>query len=243
MTDQWTDRLSEYLDDELSPDDRAAVEAHLRHCVACGAVLADLKRIVTRARGLEDRLPAHDLWPGIAARIGAVPADLEPGETRAIARARRRWSFSLPQLAAAGIALMTLSGGAAWLLHPGAAPSSVAVDPGQAPIATPGLTPALAPSGSFRVGLGPARRAAGQSYDAAVADLEGVLTAGRGRLDSNTVRVIERNLATIDSAIVQAQRAVAADSANAYLNSHLAETMRRKLELLRQAAALVTSVS
>ena len=55
--------------------------------------------------------------------------------------------------------------------------------------------------------------------------------------------VIERNLATIDSAIVQAQRAVAADSANAYLNSHLAETMRRKLELLRQAAALVTSVS
>jgi hypothetical protein len=28
-----------------------------------------------------------------------------------------------------------------------------------------------------------------------------------------------------------------------YLNSHLAETMRRKLELLRQAAALVTSVS
>ena len=231
MTDQWTDRLSEYLDDELPPDERAAVEAHLRHCVACGAVLADLKRIVTRAQGLEDRLPAHDLWPGIAARIGAAPATAERGETGAISRARRRWSFSVPELAAAGIALMALSGGAAWLLHPGA------------PIASPGLTPALAPSGSFRVGLGPARRAAGQSYDAAVADLEGVLTAGRGRLDSNTVRVIERNLATIDSAIVQAQRAVAADSANAYLNSHLAETMRRKLELLRQAAALVTSVS
>jgi hypothetical protein len=241
MTDQWTDRLSEYLDDELPPDERAAVEAHLRHCVACGAVLADLKRIVTRSRSLEDRLPAHDLWPGIAARIGASTA--EPDETRAIARARRRWSFSLPQLAAASITLMALSGGAAWLLHPGAAPTAVAVDPAQAPVAIPGLTPALAPSGSFRVGLGPARRAAGQSYDAAVADLEGVLTAGRGRLDSNTVRVIERNLATIDSAIVQAQRAVAADSANAYLNSHLAETMRRKLELLRQAAALVTSVS
>ncbi len=243
MTDQWTDRLSEYLDDELPPDQRVAVEAHLRHCVACGAVLADLKRIVTRAQRLEDRLPAHDLWPGIAARIGAAPATAERGETGAISRARRRWSFSLPELAAAGIALMALSGGAAWLLHPGAAPTAVAGDPALAPIAIPGLTPALAPSGSFRVGLGPARRAAGQSYDAAVADLEGVLTAGRGRLDSNTVRVIERNLATIDSAIVQAQRAVAADSANAYLNSHLAETMRRKLELLRQAAALVTSVS
>ena len=44
-------------------------------------------------------------------------------------------------------------------------------------------------------------------------------------------------------AIAQAERALAADSANAYLNSHLADTMRRKLELLRQAAALVSSVS
>src|SRR5690242_15855462 len=96
MSDQWTDRLSEYLDDELPPDERAALEAHLRHCTACGAVLADLKRIVTRARGLEDRLPDRDLWPGIAARIGGGS-----GEARAIdlgaERARRRWSFSLPQ--------------------------------------------------------------------------------------------------------------------------------------------------
>ena len=245
MTDQWTDRLSEYLDDELTPEERAAADEHLRHCVACGAVLADLKRIVVRAQSLENRPPARDLWPAIAARIGASPATADRSEVVAIdtARRRRRWSFSLPELAAAGIALMALSGGAVWLLHPGASTVVVANGAGAEPIVTPGLTPAMAPSGSFRVGLTPSRRAAGQSYDAAVADLQGVLAIGRGRLDSTTVRVIERNLATIDSAIVQAQRAVAADSANAYLNSHLAETMRRKLELLRQAAALVTSVS
>ena len=245
MTAQWTDRLSECLDDELTPDERAAVEGHLRHCVACGAALADLKRIVVRARTLEDRPPARDLWPAIAARISATPATANRDEALAIdgTRRRRRWSFSLPELAAAGIALMALSGGAAWLLHPVTSTAVVARGPAAEPSVTPGLTPALAPSGSFRIGLSPSRRAAGLSYDAAVADLEGVLTAGRGRLDSTTVRVIERNLATIDSAIAQAQRAVAADSANAYLNSHLAETMRRKLELLRQAAALVTSVS
>ena len=245
MTDQWTDRLSEYLDDELPPEERAAVEAHLRHCVACGAVLADLKRVVVRAQGLQDRLPTQDLWPGIAARISATPATADRDAALAIdgTRRRRRWSFSLPELAAAGIALMALSGGAAWLLHPVTTTAVVANGPAAEPVVTPGLTPELAPSGSFRVGLTPSRRAAGLSYAAAVADLEGVLTAGRGRLDSTTVRVIERNLATIDSAIVQAQRAVAADSANAYLNSHLAETMRRKLELLRQAAALVTSAS
>jgi Putative zinc-finger len=238
MTDQWTDRLSEYLDDELPPADRAALEAHVRHCVACGAVLADLKRIIARAQSLEDRAPERDLWPGIAARIGASLTAGNPDEVTPLdtARRRRRWSFSLPQLAAAGIALMALSGGAAWLLHPGATPPAA--------VATrPAAAPALSPTGSPRVALTSSRRAAGQSYDAAVADLEGVLTAGRGRLDTTTVRVIERNLATIDSAIAQAQRAVAADSANVYLNSHLAETMRRKLELLRQAAALVSSVS
>jgi hypothetical protein len=226
MSDQWTDRLSEYLDDELTAEDRAELEAHLRGCVKCGAVLADLKRVVARAQSLEDREPAHDLWPGIAARIGAAPAT---AEVVPIDRARsRRWSFSLPQLVAAGFALMVLSGGAAWLLHPA----------GQAALATrPALSPVPAVTAAATT------RSASRSYDAAVADLERVLQEGRGRLDTTTVRVIERNLATIDSAIAQAQRAVAGDSANLYLNSHLAETMRRKLELLRQAAALVSSVS
>jgi hypothetical protein len=235
MTDQWTDRLSEYLDGELPADERAELETHLRHCVGCGAVLADLKRIVARAQGLEDRGPERDLWPAIAARIGA-------GTRREV----RRWSFSLPQLAAAGIALMALSGGAAWLLHPAAT----------LPLASRPLPPVSAPrqagqpldglrQGDSQAVLAVAGRprAAAGGYDAAVADLERVLQAGRGRLDTTTVRVIERNLATIDRALAQAQRAVAADSANLYLNAHLAETMRQKLELLRQAAALVSSVS
>jgi hypothetical protein len=85
--------------------------------------------------------------------------------------------------------------------------------------------------------------AAARSYDSAVDDLERVLADGRGRLDTTTVRVLEQNLALIDRAIAQAQRAVAADSANLYLNTHLAETMRRKIDLLRQAAALVSAVS
>jgi hypothetical protein len=238
MSDQWTDRLSEYLDGEIPPDQRAELEAHLRHCVACGAVLADLKRIVTRAQGLEDRAPERDLWPGVAARIGAAA----PG-SRSVRRSgapRRRWSFSLPQLAAAGIALMGLSGGAAWLLHP-LARVPLASQP--SPTATRWEARQLPGQGDGGVLTVAARPRAERSYDAAVADLERVLEAGRGRLDTTTVRVIVRNLATIDSAIAQAQRAVAADSANLYLNSHLAETMRRKLELLRQAATLVSSVS
>jgi hypothetical protein len=166
---------------------------------------------------MDDETPRRDLWPGIATRIGATPI-------RA-ARPVRKWSFSLPQLAAAAVALMTLSGSAVWLTR-----SEVSV-PGAAPIATgvPSSTPAAIH----------ASRSAAQSYAAAVADLEQVLAGGRGQLDSTTVRVIEQNLAVIDQAIAQAQRALNADPANLYLNTHLAETMRRKLDLLRQAATLV----
>lgn len=224
MTDAWTDRLSEYLDGELPPADRAAIEAHLERCPECADTLAALRRIVVRARALEDRPPAADLWPGVAAAIGSV----EPSRRSALP-ATRRVSFSLPQLAAAGIALMALSGGTAWMLHPARGVAVIAP------------TPPAPPAGP--AGEAPVRNVAAGAYDAAVADLERVLTEGRGRLDTTTVRVLEQNLATIDRAILQAQRAVAADSANLYLNSHLAETMRRKLELLRQAAALVAAVS
>ena len=38
MHEEWTDKLSEYLDDELSPEERYAVESHLLGCAACAAV-------------------------------------------------------------------------------------------------------------------------------------------------------------------------------------------------------------
>jgi anti-sigma factor RsiW len=221
MSDQWTDRLSEYLDGELKGSERALLEAHLERCEDCQETLAGLRRVVMRARSIEDQPPATDLWAGVAERIG-VPARVTPIATR------RRFTFSVPQLLAAGIALAVLSASGAWMLHPTAGP--VVLQP--APDAAGGVTvtPVGAPS-------------AIQSYDAAVSDLEQVLEQGRGRLDTATVRVLEQNLAIIDRAIADARRAVAADSANVYLNTHLAETMRRKVDLLRQAAALVAAVS
>jgi len=218
MSDRWVERLSEYLDGELPVAERAALEAHLESCSDCRAILAGLRRVAARAHSMELQAPRHDLWPGIARRIGATPARDTP--------AGRRWSFSLPELAAAAVVLMTLSGGAVWINR-----SNISA-PAIAPVATgsglPTPTPAIH-----------ANRSAAQSYAAAVADLEQVLAGGRGQLDSTTVRVIEQNLAVIDRAIAQAQRALNADPANLYLNTHLAETMRRKLDLLRQAATLV----
>ncbi len=218
MSDRWMERLSEYLDGELPEAERAALETHLATCSDCPVVLADLRRVAARVRSMAVQAPGRDLWPGIASRIGATPLRARP--------IGRRWSFSLPQLAAAAVALMTLSGGAVWLTRSNvSAPATVPIAASE----SPGTTPAAIH----------ASRSAAQSYAAAVADLEQVLAGGRGQLDSTTVRVIEQNLAVIDRAIAQAQQALNADPANLYLNTHLAETMRRKLDLLRQAATLV----
>jgi anti-sigma factor RsiW len=226
--DPWTDRLSEYVDGELPEWERHALESHLESCADCSLIVSDLRRVVRRARTLKNPPPATDLWPGIAARIGAgtakAPDVVDLGAQR---RVRRRWAFSLPQLAAAGIALMTVSGGTVWFLS-GSARQPVALAP----------VPSSPPENAAAVNVA-MRPNASQSYAAAVADLERVLAEGRGKLDTTTVKIIEQNLAAIDRAIAEAQRALDADSGNMYLNTHLAETMRRKLDLLRQAAALV----
>jgi hypothetical protein len=50
--------------------------------------------------------------------------------------------------------------------------------------------------------------------------------------------VVEENLAIIDQAVDEARQALAQDPANADLGGYLLETRRRKLDLLRHAAAL-----
>src|SRR2546426_554958 len=123
MTDQWTDRLSEYLDGELAAAERSALEAHLAGCAACASTLDELRRVVARARALDDRPPTTDLWQPIAEQIG-ITSEAHRVASLEQQRARRRVSFTVPQLTAAAIALMVLSGSTAWLWlgQPGAPP-------------------------------------------------------------------------------------------------------------------------
>jgi anti-sigma factor RsiW len=226
MNDQWTDRLSEYLDGELLTGERTALEEHLVGCMACRATLSELRRVVARAQALDDTPPAADLWPAIARRIGAGTAS--DVTDLGVYRARRRVSFTVPQLAAAGIALMLVSGSVVWkVLSRGATP--VAVTP-----APPAIAPAIAPLPDGA----PAAWSGDASYDLVIARLEQLLAENRTALDTATVRVLEKNLEIIDRAIAEARAALAADPASAYLNHHLARTMRRKVDLLRQASAL-----
>ena len=218
MNDQWTNRLSEYLDGELDGVERGALEAHLATCGECRVTLGELRQVVARAKMLEDRPPQQDLWAGI--RAGLTPgigARLTPGRRPGVSR---RFSFSIPQLLAASIALVLLSGGGAWLaLTPDAVPQR----------RRPGalVTPVTWTSRT----------------DLAVAELQEALTRNESRLDTATVRVVRQNLAVIDRAIAEARAALENDPGNTYLNLHLAATMRRKVELLRRINAIAAARS
>lgn len=222
MNDQWTDQLSDYLDDELDQSQRVALEAHFAGCEACTQTLAELRRVVGRAQAIDDQPSTNDLWPGIAVRIGVSTDEM------ARRRAQRRVSFTVPQLIAASLLLVAASAGVVrLLLRDDRKPEPVAGTP------SPQVQPTLA-NWSTRVDT---------SADQAVAELRIAMTEGQrtGRLNPVTVRKLEHSLAVIDTAIAEARRALVLDPNSTYLNHHLADTMRLKLEFLREANRIATA--
>ena len=242
MTEHWTERLSDYIDEGLSPAERDACEAHLLACAECREVLGELRVIVAEARALEDYEPDHDLWTGIQSRLRTTPLAIDRSAQskvegrRSSVRApvrRRVFALSMPQLAAAALACAVIGGGGV-LVATGAfgptTPVATAPPSGAGPSGGPSVTSVAVLPGE-------------EAYDRAVSDLRAVLSAGRSRLKPETIAVLEENLATIDRAIEQSRRALEADPANPYLNAHVQAAMRRKLEVLRRAADLVSAQS
>jgi hypothetical protein len=211
MTHPSTERLSEYLDGELDVEAERDTAAHLAGCPNCADLLAELRRVLVRAQALEDRPPRDDLWPGVAAAIGAAPP--------------RRWRVQVPVplLVAAGLALLLLSGTVVTLLLRSRT-TAVAVIPPR---------PASADSAFRNASVEDPR-----GYDVAVKALSEELAENAGNLDSTTVRIVQQKLALIDRAIAEAEKALQADPANSYLHGHLTHTRLRKLDLLRRAATI-----
>ena len=219
LHDPWTARLSEYLDGELDAPERLALEAHLATCPECRTVREELERVLARARRVEYREPARDLWSGLQASI----------TTTAPRHRRRVVTLSLARLVAAAAIVAVVAGGVAWGIATKRAINATAVvvtrDTGSD-------VPALRTSRSAATAVA--------SYRDAAADLERALEAGRSTLRPETMRVIEENLRAIDLAIAQADSALRRDPGSAYLNQYLAATMQRKLKLLRRAVEITS---
>ncbi len=260
MHDPWMERLSEYLDGEMDRAGRESLEAHLKTCAECAAALEELREVRARARELRDQPVPAALWPRIEEAIaggGALAPSAAPVRVTRLGSPRAR-RFSLPELLAACLAVGIVSGASVFAvvrhLPPAKPPATVARAP-ESP-ASPGAaserteTPAereapppvtAVPAARSDADLGRANRIAETPNEEAIAELRKVLARERDRLDPATIRTLEANLAIIDLAIDQAKRALAADPADTYVKEHLAETMRRKVELLQRATLLAST--
>jgi anti-sigma factor RsiW len=71
-------RLSAYMDSEVMPGERAAIEKHLAECPVCAATLRDFQLISTTVRGFEppemDAAVLHRLHNGVD-QIGRRPVE------------------------------------------------------------------------------------------------------------------------------------------------------------------------
>jgi hypothetical protein len=174
-----------------------------------------------------EELPQRDLWAGVQARL----------EPRAVTAARSvTFTFTMSQLAIAASLLIAVAAGVTWLATnrtavTGGGPAEEVIQAYREPAGTPEADGGQIVPANF----------ADAQFNAAVEDLERILRDERDRLDPRTVLVLERNLKAIDDAINEARMALESDPANQFLNSHLADARRRKLDLLRHATELAST--
>jgi hypothetical protein len=177
----------------------------------------------------QEELPTRDLWVGVSARLG----EREPAVAPA---AQRQFVFTLPSLALAASLLIAVASGLTWMVARQPAASTAAIASTSEPVIQAyGVLEDTTDGQIVQANFADAQ------FNAAVSDLERILREERDRLDPRTVLVIERNLKAIDAAINEARMALNDDPANAFLNSHLADARRRKLDLLRQATTLASA--
>ncbi len=195
------------------------------------------------SRALGPIEPPKDLWPGIAAKIGAGSQGREStsrrgASVRTLRRrdgpstrgrqgflARRPWP-ARSGLAAAAVILVTVSASLAWWGR------GVMVRSGA------GMAAGLPAQGVVRPVAVTGGSAVPESLTRELRELESVVGAVRDRLDPGTVEALERNLLLIERAIEDSYQALAVDPENQFVRDHLERTYSRKRDILREVSRL-----
>lgn len=250
-------QVEDYLAQSLEGDDLSRFEARMQTDLVLRRRVAELRSLKRDlgALPLEASVPDR-VWQGILARIQegtagqeapAVNSDSDRG-TDIIAlssaasvtdrgvspRAPRQFSFSVPQLAAAAIVLVSLGGVLSWGMS--------STTPGL-PVATSPL--ATSPGTATQVGTIDADdpvQTLFAEYEASSAALMEIVNEGASVLSDETVQIVRESVNAIDQAISEAREALKQDPGSEMLNRILFSNMQKKLDLLRATAAAVQSM-
>ena len=200
--------LDDFVDEELSEQERLRVEQHLAACDACRQELAELRSLLEAARGLGPEVaPDRDLWPTIESRL---ESDRSTG---------RQWWI---QFAAAGIAAVILS-----------VPLSVwwtgrSTDTSRAAIEHELSTPSLSNQAQL------ARSEDGVLL--ARTDLVIAIESRRDVVAADTLLVLEENMDLLDRAIGEIRTALEEDPQNLRLRMLLAARYQQERKLLQKVS-------
>jgi anti-sigma-K factor RskA len=207
--------LSAYVGGELKAVALARVEKHLAECASCAASLARLRSLVVAAGALpRDIVPPPEVWASVRGRI----------TDNGVRRTARWWHNGWLASAAAVILVVSTA-----LLVSGPFGPRRAKGVKVAFVPTTAATPVIVASVQ-------------RQFEPTLAELRETFDTQRGSLAPSTVRTLDRSMAVIDSAIAEARVALEADPASAALLDLLSAHYRRKVEFLKRATALSSSL-
>lgn len=213
------DTLNEFVDGVLPDALTAEVREHLGHCAQCSAMHEDVLQLVHRLQHAPVPQAPAELWQGVHASVSTY-VRATPVKTLT-QKPQRVFSLSAQQLAAAAVLLVIATTAATVLFtrERGGSVPVVAIDTLRTPLE---LT------------------ATDRQYLATVEQLETELIRTRQQLQPSTIAMVERSLATIDTALAEAREALLADPANAELREVLESAYRQKVDFLKRAMQIAS---
>ncbi len=218
------ERLNDYLDGELSPEEAAAFEAELDSDPALRAEAQAMRALIADAARLPKGIaPQRDLWAAIDAQL--------------VARAPRNRTyvrFAQGLLAVAAAAAIFVAG--FWFarntdstITPVPAPQQVAGNDPTKTTEEPNAAPPVQFAGYAEITA---------EYASARTSLRAALEEARPNLAPETILVIDDSLAVIDRAISDIQTALDKDPGNRSLMQSLVAVYNQEVGLLRQVTVL-----
>lgn len=207
--------LDDHVDGTLTEAEHQEVELHVAGCESCRKEEAALRAFLAQAASLKrDRVPARDLWPGIAARLG--------DERRVLRFLPRRLALPAGLAAAAAVAAL-------WFAMPGPATAPAGVTPGTLTQASTGGASDIAQAEA--------------EYVRATNQLLTVLNARKKNMGAEDAKALDENLLRIDSSLREVREALDKDPQNPKLTRMLASTHQKKLDLLLRLIRLSSQIS
>src|SRR4051794_17471390 len=107
------EQITDYIDEALSPDQRAAVERHLSQCVECRRLIDDFREIRRVAGSLDLREPPARAWARLERAIAVERQSVEAQPTHARSSIRQWLAFT----AAAAVLVIATAASLRYLMN------------------------------------------------------------------------------------------------------------------------------